>query len=201
MVTTAPAKTFLTFEEYLAYDDGSDRRYELVDGELVEMPPESPENNQIAKGLLFELAKYVPLALLAHKDTEIEVSGRRARCRVPDLLVHSEESLAALAGASRATLTRDMPPPALVIEVVSPGIANRHRDYRYKHTEYAARGIAEYWIVDPETRQVTVCQWVDGQYEDTVLTGSAPITSTVIPNFKLTIDQLWTIGQTHPPNP
>ncbi len=201
MVTTAPAKTLLTFEEYLAYDDGSDRRYELVDGELVEMPPESPENNQITKGLFFELAKFVPLALLAHKDTEIEVSGRRARCRVPDLLVHSEESLAALAGASRATLTRDMPPPVLVVEVVSPGVTNRNRDYRHKHTEYAARGIAEYWIIDPETRQVTLCQWVDGQYEDTVLTGSAPISSTVIPDFKLTIDQLWTMGQPHPPNP
>ncbi len=194
MITTAPAKSLLTFEEYLAYDDGSDTRYELVDGALVAMPPESSENNQIAKGLFFELAKYVPLALLAHKDTEIEVSGRRARCRIPDLLVHSEESLAALAGASRATLTRDMPPPALVIEVVSPGTANRNRDYRHKHTEYAARGIAEYWIVDPETRQVTLCQWVEGQYEDTVLTGAMPIPSAVIPELNLTVDQIWAMG-------
>ena len=30
--------TYLTFEDYLAYDDGIDRRYELVDGVLVEMP-------------------------------------------------------------------------------------------------------------------------------------------------------------------
>lgn len=200
MVTTAPAKTLLTFEEYLAYDDGSDRRYELVDGELVEMPPGSPENLEIARFLLAELMKYLPLQRIAY-NTEIEVTGRRARCRVPDLLVHSEESLAALAGASRATLTRDMPPPVLVVEVVSPGVTNRNRDYRHKHTEYAARGIAEYWIIDPETRQVTLCQWVDGQYEDTVLTGSAPISSTVIPDFKLTIDQLWTMGQPHPPNP
>ncbi|MDW8199678.1 MAG: Uma2 family endonuclease [Cyanobacteriota bacterium SKYGB_h_bin112] len=36
------------------------------------------------------------------------------------------------------------------MEVVSPGADNRNRDYCYKHTEYAARGIAEYWIVDPE---------------------------------------------------
>lgn len=36
--TSTPAKTLLTFEEYLVYDDGSDSRYELVDGELVEMP-------------------------------------------------------------------------------------------------------------------------------------------------------------------
>jgi len=29
----------LTFEEYLNYDDGTDKRYEFNDGELVEMTP------------------------------------------------------------------------------------------------------------------------------------------------------------------
>lgn len=192
---TLPKAKLLKFEEYLAYDDGTDTRYELVDGELVEMPPESQENNDIARYLLFELAKHVPFALLAHKDTEIEVAGRRAKCRLPDLVVHSEESHAALAGATRATITRDMPPPALVIEIVSPGAANRARDYRYKRTEYGARGIAEYWIVDPETRQVTVCKWVDGQYEDTVVTGGNRIESDVVPTWKLTVDQVFAIGR------
>jgi Uma2 family endonuclease len=175
----------ITFEDYLAHDDGTDRRYELVDGVLVEMPPESFENNTIATTILLELAKHFPAALLGHKDTEIEITGRRARCRIPDVLVHTEDSAAALAGAPRATLTRDMPPPALVVEVVSPGQANRERDYRYKHTEYAARGIAEYWIVDPETRQVTLCQWVSGQYEDQVYSGDETIQSTVVPGFGL----------------
>ncbi|WP_416673682.1 Uma2 family endonuclease [Egbenema bharatensis] len=187
-------KTLLTFDEYLAYDDGTDTRYELVDGELVAMPPESPENNAIARGLLVELLKYFPLALVAHKDTEVEVSGRRARCRIPDLLVHTEESAAALVGTNRATITRDMPPPALAIEVVSPGEANRIRDYRYKRTEYAARGIAEYWIVDPEAHQVTVCQWVEGQYEDTVVREDEAIRSTVVPALELTVNQLFALG-------
>lgn len=184
----------LTFEEYLAYDDGSDIRYELVDGKLVEMPPESQENNDIAKGLLFELAKYVPIALLAN-NTEIEVTGRRARCRLPDLLIHTEESKVALVGATRATLTRDMPPPALAIEIVSAGATNRTRDYRYKRTEYAAREIAEYWIVDPEERQITVCQWLDGQYEDKVFSGAGRIESAIVPSFELTADQILAFGQ------
>jgi Uma2 family endonuclease len=84
---------------------------------------------------------------------------------------------------------------ALVVEVVSPGEANRICDYRYKHTEYAARGIAEYWIVDPEARQVTVCEWVEGQYEDAVVTGVAPIVSTVMPTLQLTVDQIFGLGQ------
>lgn len=191
---TSPHPKRLTFEEYLAYDDGSDTRYELVDGELVEMPPESQENNDIAKGLLFELAKHIPIALLAN-NTEIEVTGRRARCRLPDLLVHTKESKVALTGAIRATLTRDMPPPAVAIEIVSPGATNRTRDYRYKRTEYAARAIAEYWIVDPQEQQITVCQWVDGQYEDKVFAGTDRIESAIIPSFELTVDQILAFGR------
>ncbi|GAB4155257.1 MAG: Uma2 family endonuclease [Cyanobacteria bacterium J069] len=175
----------LTFEDYLRHDDGTDTRYELVNGALVAMPPESDENLSIARKLLLELIKYVPADWVVW-GTEIEVTGRRATARIPDLLVHTEDSKAAVAGASRATLTRDMPPPALVVEVVSPGQVNRDRDYRHKRTEYAARGIAEYWIVDPETRQVTLCLWVNGQYEDRVYGEAEAIQSTVVPAWALT---------------
>lgn len=185
----------LTFEEFLAYDDGTDRRYELVDGVLVEMPTESPENCQIAKHLLFELVKFFPIGLLNLKDVEVEVSGRRAKVRLPDLMVLSEEGYAALQGKTRNIITREMPPPILIVEVVSPGEENRTRDYRYKRTEYAARGIAEYWIIDPEEQQVTVCVWVDGQYEDKICTGGTRIESTVIPGFELTVEQIFAFIQ------
>ena len=185
MSQAASSSPGFTFEEYLAYDDGTDTRYELVDGELVKMPPESDENLGIARKLLLELIKHLPAEWIAW-GTEIEVTGRQARCRLPDLLVHTEASKAALAGTRRATITRDMPPPVLVIEVVSPGQANRDRDYRYKRTEYAAREIAEYWIVDPETKQVTVCQWNNGLYEDSTYVDSAGIQSIIVPNFALT---------------
>ena len=190
MTSTLSPKTLLTFEDYLAYDDGTDTRYELVDGELVAMPPESPQNLKLARFLMVQLLQHLPLDRVTY-NTEVAVMGRRARCRIPDLLVHSEESLLAIQDQPRATLTRDMPPPALVVEVVSPGDANRSRDYRHKRTEYAARGIAEYWIVDPETRQVTICQWVDGQYEDTVCQGDEAIQSTVVPQMALTADQVF----------
>lgn len=187
---TASAAKYMTMAEYLAYDGGTDTRYELVDGELIEMPLETQLNALIARFLLFELAKQVPIERLMYKDTEIEVSGRRAKCRIPDLMVHSEESLAAMQGAEKAVILREMPPPDLIVEVVSPGRDNRDRDYRHKRTEYAARGIAEYWILDPELEQVTVCQWVNGQYEDTVYQGEEPIQSVTVPSFSLSAAQI-----------
>jgi Uma2 family endonuclease len=190
MVQTPPTSVkIMTMEEYLAYDDGTDTRYELVNGELLEMSTESQGNISIAKYLLFELAKHVPIALVT-MGTEIEVTGRRATSRLPDLMIHSEESHAALLGAKRAIILRDMSPPVLVIEVVSPGAENRDRDYRYKRTEYAARGIAEYWIIDPEMRKITLCLWVNGQYEDTIYVGDTPIKSTIISKFNLSSTQV-----------
>ncbi|MBW4527157.1 MAG: Uma2 family endonuclease [Phormidium tanganyikae FI6-MK23] len=180
----------LTIEAFLAFDDGTDTRYELVDGVLVEMPTESPENCQIVKRLFFELAKFFPIALLNPKDVELEVSGRRAKVRLPDLVVLSDEGYAAIADKSRNIITREMPPPVLVVEVVSPGSENRNRDYRYKRTEYAARGIAEYWIIDPEERQVTICQWVEGQYEDKIFKGDVRVELIVISAFDWTASQI-----------
>jgi Uma2 family endonuclease len=184
----------MTIEDYLNYDDGTDTRYELVNGELIEMPTESFGNINIAKFLMFEFAKYIPLMLIVY-NTEIQVLGRKATSRIPDLLILSEESAAALFASSRNFLSLYMPSPILVVEVVSTGQENRDRDYRHKRTEYAARGINEYWIIDPELRQITVCLWVNGQYEDTVYTGAIQIVSTVVNGFALTADEILEFGQ------
>ncbi len=194
--TTLP--TVMTMDEYLAYDDGTDTRYELVNGELVEMPPESPANCNLARFLWVELLKFFPVTMISYKDLEIEVTGGRATCRLPDLVVHTEASRDSLTGSRRNTLTRDLPPPALVIEIVSPGTPHRNRDYRYKRTEYAARAIAEYWIVDPETRQITVCEWVEGQYEDIVFAGDTVLRSPLISQWSLTPNQIFNLQTATP---
>ena len=191
-MTTTTA--LLTLEEYLAYDDGTDNRYELVDGKLIRMPPESDRNNLIALYLLSEFLKLVPIQLIRHKDTEIVVTGNRTRVRMPDLLILTEELFTAI-GGKRATITPDMPSPVLVVEVVSPGKANRDRDYRYKRSEYAARGIAEYWIVDPEFARVTVLSLVDGLYEEKVFENQQAIVSEIVPQFSQTAADVLCISE------
>jgi Uma2 family endonuclease len=82
----------------------------------------------------------------------------------------------------------EMPPPLLVVEGVSPGHENR--DYRYKRSEYAARGIGEYWIVDPTQQTVTVLEWVEGLYEETLYEGDRPILSSLFGNLNLIASQV-----------
>ncbi len=192
MVTTT--KKF-TLEEYLAYDDGTDTQYELVDGELVEMPTEANKNQRIALYLLSEFLKLIPFYLLCHKNTEIVVPGNSARVRLPDLMILTEESFAAIRNGKRNIIIQDMPSPALVVEVVSPGKVNEERDYLYKPTDYAARGIPEYWIIDPERKQVAVLRLVDGLYTEVVFQGSNLIASNSFPEFKLTVSQLLAAGE------
>lgn len=187
-VTTRP----MTLEEYLNYDDGTDTRHELVNGELIAMPPESTLNLRIATFLLAHFLQLgVPFYRLVMKAL-IAVSGARATAREPDLMVLSEETAIALAGATQCLITYDMPPPMLVVEVVSPRQENR--DYRHKRTEYAGRQIPEYWIVDPIVQKVTVLQWVDGLYEEQVYEGETAIASHLFPAFMLTAAQVLTAG-------
>lgn len=186
---TTTQNRYMTLEEYLNYDDGTDTRYELVNGELVEMPSESDLNNVIAIFLLIEFAKFVPPRLL-RRGTEVVVTGHRATSRVPDLLVLSEEAAAALINSKRSILLPDMPPPVLVVEVVSPGKENEDRNYRYKRSEYAARGIAEYWIINDHQATITVLTLVAGFYEEMVWQDSDLIQSTIFPNLELIVNQV-----------
>jgi len=184
--TTAP----MSLAEYLSYDDGTESRYELVNGELVAMPPESDLNDRIASLLIaYFLKQNVPFYCL-RTGTEIVTSGSRATARLPDLLVLTEELATALAGSPRATVTSDMPPPQLVVEIVSPGSGNANRDYRYKRSEYAARGIAEYWIVDPHQQKVTVLEWVTGLYEERIFTNGDALVSPTFGQLTLTAEKL-----------
>jgi Uma2 family endonuclease len=186
-------QSVMTMEDYLNYSNDSDTRYELVDGVLVEMPPESTLNTQIAA---FLLATFLQLGIphtrfgIRH---QIAVAGARATAREPDLMIHSEESAAAIEGRSQALLTIDMPPPTLVVEVVSPGQENR--DYRHKRTEYAARHIPEYWIVDAIAAKVTVLEWVDGLYEEKIHRDNEQIISPLFPELQLTAAQILSAGR------
>jgi Uma2 family endonuclease len=178
----------MTFAEFLNYDDGTDALYELENGELIAMPAESDINRRIA---MFLVAYFLKMGISSDRltmKTEVAVSGMRVSVRVPDLIVLSEEGATALEGASRSMVLMEMPPPLLVVEVVSPN--QEKRDYRYKRSEYAARGIAEYWIVDPIQQRVTVLEWVEGFYEEQVYSADAQIISPLLGRLELTAAQV-----------
>jgi Uma2 family endonuclease len=99
------------------------------------------------------------------------------------------------------TITLEMPPPLWVMEVVSPGKTNRDRDYIRKRAQYAAVGIPEYVIVDPEEQVVLVLRLEQGEREQGEYieagryTGDRPLQSPTFPALNLTAAQILSAGQ------
>lgn len=180
---------FQSFEEYLAYDDSTDKLYELFNGELVELPPESGKNVQIATFLLIQFALLIDYRRVRGHGLELEVNGE-PRNRYPDLTILREEHIEQL--AKRNTVRLDMSPPLLVVEVVSPGELQRNRDYIAKRTQYQDCGIPEYWIINPDLQTVLVLQLSDGSYQEVgSFSGDFQIVSPQFPTLDLTAAQIF----------
>jgi Uma2 family endonuclease len=197
-MTIATARR-MSLEEYLIYDDGTETRYELVDGVLVAMGAESTINTLIASFLfsIFLQEFGISFYRIGMKQ-KIQVDSPYVSARDPDLIVHSQASFAAIEGLSEACLKLNDSSPMLVIEVVSPGTEstdNYQRDYIQKPKEYAARRIPEMWIIDP-TRSVVLVLTLSGDvYQKVSFTGNSPIVSLTFPSLTLTADQILTAGR------
>jgi Uma2 family endonuclease len=179
----------LTLEEYLTYADGTDTRYELVDGELVEMSLGTGEHGDISEFLNDRFKAEIKRLGLnwVSKDMKIGIQSPRGTrwetARVPDVVVLTLEQWNGLK-KRESLIPLNEPPPLLVVEVVSPSTATV--DYRAKHSKYAVLDIPEYWIVDPIDLKVTVCVLKDGAYSDTVFDGDLKIVSPTFPGLGLT---------------
>lgn len=193
---TVAKNRLMTLEEYLDYDDGTDAAYELVDGILVEMTAEVDINILIEGFLVSIFLQFLPHYCI-RRGTEIVVAGRFANTRVPDILVLTEEGVAALPGNKRSMVMFEMPAPALAVEVVSSSDTNRasrERDYTRKKNEYAQREIPEYWIVDPILAVVWVLTLVDGVYQEAKFVGDEGVRSLKFPDLGLSAEQILAAG-------
>lgn len=175
----------LTFDEYLTYDDGTDKRYEFNDGELVEVPPPIGLHERIVAFLFFFLSLTVKQKSYSYcvRSNGVEIwTGKRTRR--PDLCVlHKQQELDILRKAALL-----FTPPLLAIEVVSPDYRNVDRQEKLK--EYQSIGIAEYWIVDAEMGLVSVLWMINGTYQETIFYLGEQIISPTFADLQLTVDDI-----------
>jgi Uma2 family endonuclease len=191
MLQTKPR--FQNFEDYLAYDDGTDYLYELFNGVLIEVPPESGLNVGIAGFLFIQFAAILGHLRVRGHGLELEVRGE-PRNRFPDLTIIREEHIQQL--SRRNTIRLSMAPPLLVVEVVSPGELQQNRDYVAKRSQYQDLGIPEYWLIDPPQQQITILELQNGVYvEAGLFQNQDAILSPNFPELKLTAEQILTSGE------
>jgi Uma2 family endonuclease len=191
------AKTrFATFDEYFEWsnDYPDNIRYELIDGELIQLAPEAEPNTAIVTFILVQLINLgVSFRLLKLYACEVQVrvlAPKDSQNRYPDLTVLREEHLTLT--QKRLTIKLDMPPPRLAVEVVSPGKEASDRDYLRKRAQYADIGISEYWIVDPKAQVVIVLTLEQGIYVEVgQFRGSDRIFSPQFAELVLTPEELF----------
>ncbi|AOX01073.1 hypothetical protein BJP34_17960 [Moorena producens PAL-8-15-08-1] len=183
----------LSLEDYLSYNDGTDRRYELVNGELIAMSQPKGQHGAITEFLNDQFRAEIQdqgLAWVSKQGfiaIESPRGGRWDTARIPDVTVATLEQWQGM--LDREGIIRlNESPPFLVVEVVSE--STRTTDYRSKRVEYNLLGIREYWIVDPLKEQVVVLHLVDDLYEETVFVRDELIESTIFPGLQLSAQQV-----------
>lgn len=142
-----------------------DDRVELIDGEVVPMPPSSDWSSSVAATIGYLLGVHVrprKLGRLYSADGAFVLFADRQTVRVPDVAFVRAERMPQ--GEERWHFARLA--PDLAVEVLSP--TDRERDVQAKVAMYHEAGVPLIWIVDPRAQTVTVRAL-----------GQAPVTLTV----------------------
>jgi Uma2 family endonuclease len=169
-----------TEEDYLPLAERN-RIVELSEGELVIPAMPTSEHQTIVGNSYVALRSYIK----AHNLGKVAMAPLPVRLwegkyREPDVLVMLNEHRSRIH-------SQYWDVPDLVVEVLSP--ATQHTDRTQKLLEYAQAGIAEYWIVSPETKTVQ-CSWLEpdrSSYTNEPLVANGTIPSHLLPALNLAI--------------
>jgi Uma2 family endonuclease len=193
----------LTFESFLAWDDGSDRIFELVKGVAVPLSEPNARHEDVVDGLCRLIADYCQdqnLDYIARQNKQVRLKslpGSPESSRKADIVLFDKTEWAKMRRSSASAAAYVAPP--LVIEVVS---TNWGDDYRIKLNEYEILGILEYWIVDyagfgdvqyigsPKQPTVTVNRLIDGEYQARQFQGEDAIVSPTFPEMRVSIGDI-----------
>ena len=172
-----------TYVDYLNAPE--DKRYELLDGDLV-MTPAPAEIHQRASILLgWRLVQFVTengVGRVYQAPFDVVLSDYDVV--QPDLLFVSNGR------AHIVTADNVRGAPDLVVEILSPSTAQRDRTF--KRSLYARHGVSEYWIVDTAARNVSVLLLREGGFGVAGMYGEGEtLTSPTLPGFALNVDEMF----------
>ena len=182
-------KPLLTVADLDAFPEDDGNRYELIEGELyVSRAPGIP-HQRVLNNLILEFGQYLktnPIGILVPGAGAVFSDYDAV---IPDLCFVCHENWNQVVTGERFTGAVD-----LVVEIVSPGGANRRRDFDAKRKLYGKYGVEEYWIVDNENLSVSIYrQEGKGLQEVTTLTNDDELTSFVLPGFQIKVSTIFNL--------
>ncbi len=159
-------------------------RHELINGELVVTPSPIPTHQIISVNIEYALLRHVrerDLGMVLHAPIDIRFTP--GNVLNPDIIYIAQDRLH-IVGPKTVDAA-----PDLIVEILSPG--TRRRDLEAKRALYARFGVQEYWIVDPDTRTLTVLALAGNTYVPVPGGEGGAIASRVLPGLTLALNDVF----------
>lgn len=161
-----------------------DAKAEFINGEIVVTPPAALQHTHSEKLLLKLLDTYVSnkgLGFVGHEKMLICLTRNDYE---PDVAFWGK------AKSQDFTPTQcRFPAPDFIAEILSN--STEKTDRGVKMDDYAAHGVSEYWLVDPETKTLEQYVLRGDVYQLALKSGSGEIESTAVPGFRIPVAALF----------
>lgn len=144
----------MTADQYLGLPETREQ-YELVDGVVIVSPSATWGHQRIAREILLQLTQFLEAHPVGEAVSDVDVRLR------DDLVLRPDVVFLTAAKAARVT-GYIAEPPDVVVEIVSPGAAER--DLHEKRSDYESAGVAEYWVIDPQAGAMHFFRLENGKY-------------------------------------
>ncbi|HKY43457.1 MAG TPA: Uma2 family endonuclease [Pyrinomonadaceae bacterium] len=146
---TARIEPLLTIADWDAIPYDEWHRYEIIEGELFVSCSPGLTHQTVATNLTVLIGIFLATNPIGTVVATPGLILSKFSGVIPDIVVFLNEQRETIVSNDRLT-----GPPALVVEILSPGSANTRRDRVVKLNLYAKHGVPEYWIVDPKNRSL-----------------------------------------------
>jgi len=175
----------LTAQQFLAMEDSPGARLELVGGKIAVSPSPDFSHSRAEKRLSRLLLNHIVEHDLGELAGDIDTIMSSYDVRRPDIIYYQKNRVLLIPshGALNAA-------PDLCVEIVSPSSGTIDRVDKFQ--QYAAAGIAYYWILDPAKKTIESYRLTNGRYDSTKSGRGAEVVS--LPPFddlKIPLGELW----------
>ena len=156
-----------------------DQKTEFINGEVIVHSPAKIRHTFAVSNLLFLLEAYVRKHRLGVLLFEKALVVMPRNDYEPDILFYGVEKASGLEPDQMKC-----PPPDFIVEVLSPSTARTDRTIKF--VDYAANGVAEYWIVDPVVKSIEKYVLAGDSYSPAgTFSGEQDISSSRIAGFTI----------------
>jgi Uma2 family endonuclease len=155
-------------------------KVEFINGEIIYHSPVRLRHDNASGNLYRLLSSYVSLHDLGYVGHEKLMISLSRNDYEPDICFFSAEKAAGFEPDQMR-----FPAPDLIVEVLSASTAANDRGIKFD--DYAAHGVAEYWLLEPATEGVEQYRLNGQAYELLLKAKTGEIQSIVVPGFTISI--------------